>query len=236
MINALGFIEVYGMVAGIEAADAMLKSANVRLLREQGVRPGQISLVVEGDLAACRAAVNAGAAAASRVGTVIATNVIGRPDADTETMILDMLRDPPPRTDQPAASPPPAKAPARQTATESEPPAQPAPSAPPVPPPPPPPAPKTKQENAPAASAVKSAEKAKPAKSAAKTGSPSPARGKLGEVLDYISASKQGYSWKELKTHFPGLPQHVRKQLDAAVASGQLARTGARYRKPGGKG
>lgn len=92
-INALGFIEVYGLVAGIEAADAMLKSAQVRLLREHGVHPGLISLVVEGDLAACRSAVNAGSAAASRVGKVIATHVIGRPDGDTETMIMEMLRD-----------------------------------------------------------------------------------------------------------------------------------------------
>ena len=90
-INALGFIEVYGLVASIEAADAMLKSAQVRLLRQHGVRPGLISLVVEGDLAACRAAVNAGIAAASRVGTVVSNHVIGRPDSDTEALILNML-------------------------------------------------------------------------------------------------------------------------------------------------
>ena len=90
-INALGFIEVYGLVAGIEAADAMLKSAQVRLLRQYEVHPGLITLTVEGDLAACRAAVAAGVAAASRVGAVIASNVIGCPDGDTETMVLDMI-------------------------------------------------------------------------------------------------------------------------------------------------
>ena len=90
-MNALGFIEVYGLVAGIEAADAMLKSAQVRLLRQYEVRPGLITVVVEGDLAACRAAVAAGVAAASRVGTVIAENVIGRPDQDTETLIMTLI-------------------------------------------------------------------------------------------------------------------------------------------------
>ena len=90
-LNALGFIEVYGLVAGIEAADAMVKSARVRLLRQYEVHPGLITLTVEGDLGACRAAVAAGVAAASRVGTVIASNVIGRPDGDTEMMVLDLI-------------------------------------------------------------------------------------------------------------------------------------------------
>ena len=90
-LNALGFIEVYGLVAGIEAADAMVKSAQVRLLRQHVVSPGLITLIVEGDLGACRAAVDAGVAAASRVGTVIASNVMGRPDNDTETLVMDLI-------------------------------------------------------------------------------------------------------------------------------------------------
>jgi len=90
-IHALGFVEVYGLATGIEAADAMLKSARVRLLRQYEVHPGLITLTIEGDLAACRAAVAAGVAAASRVGTVISSNVMGRPDEDTETMILDLI-------------------------------------------------------------------------------------------------------------------------------------------------
>jgi ethanolamine utilization protein EutK len=94
-MNALGFVEVYGMVAGIEAADAMLKSAQVRLLRQYEVHPGLITLAIEGDLGACRAAVAAGVAAASRVGTVITSNVIGRPDQDTETMVMDLIPRPP---------------------------------------------------------------------------------------------------------------------------------------------
>ncbi|MDR3362211.1 MAG: BMC domain-containing protein [Desulfovibrio sp.] len=90
-LDALGFVEVYGLATGIETADAMLKSAQVRLVRQHGVHPGLITLVVEGDLASCRAAVNAGVAAASRMGAVIASHVIGRPDADTETLVLDMI-------------------------------------------------------------------------------------------------------------------------------------------------
>lgn len=60
MINALGLLEVDGMVAAIDAADAMLKAANVRLLSHEVLDPGRLTLVVEGDLAACRAALDAG--------------------------------------------------------------------------------------------------------------------------------------------------------------------------------
>lgn len=81
--NALGLIEVNGLVAAIEAADAMLKSATVRLSRRHVISPGLVTVVVEGDIASCRAAVDAGSAAAARVGQVIARLVIGRPDEDT---------------------------------------------------------------------------------------------------------------------------------------------------------
>ncbi|WP_058913298.1 ethanolamine utilization microcompartment protein EutK [Entomohabitans teleogrylli] len=87
MINALGLLEVSGMAAGIDAADAMLKAASVRLLSHQVLDPGKVTLVVEGDLAACRAALDAGAAAASRSGTVISRKEIGRPDPDTERLV-----------------------------------------------------------------------------------------------------------------------------------------------------
>lgn len=87
MIDSLGLLEVHGLVAGIEAADAMLKSANVRILNHEVVIPGMVTLVVEGDLAACRAAVDAGVAVASRSGNVIGHKVIGRPDGDTEWLV-----------------------------------------------------------------------------------------------------------------------------------------------------
>lgn len=91
MINALGLIEVRGFVTAIEAADAMLKSANVRLMRQYETSPGLISLVVEGDIASCRAAVDAGVAAAARLGEIVSRQEIGRPDPDIEQMVLTML-------------------------------------------------------------------------------------------------------------------------------------------------
>lgn len=66
------------MVAAIDAADAMLKAANVRLLSHEVLDPGRLTLVVEGDLAACRAALDAGCAAAMRTGRVISRKEIGQ--------------------------------------------------------------------------------------------------------------------------------------------------------------
>ncbi|HFZ8995745.1 TPA: ethanolamine utilization microcompartment protein EutK [Citrobacter freundii] len=93
MINALGFLEVEGMVAAIDAADAMLKAANVRLLSHQVLDPGRLTLVVEGDLAACRAALDAGSAAAQRTGQVISRREIGRPEEDTQWLIGGFTRE-----------------------------------------------------------------------------------------------------------------------------------------------
>lgn len=89
MINALGLLEVYGFVAGVEAMDAMLKSANVRLLSHSVTPSALVTVVVEGDLAACRAALDAGSAAAERIGgKVICRKDLGRPEKDTERMVL----------------------------------------------------------------------------------------------------------------------------------------------------
>ena len=87
-INALGFVEVRGLSAAIETADCMLKTAQVRLLRQIGRDPAQISLIVEGELGACRAAVEAGRACAERLGACIAGHVIGRPARDTGDFVL----------------------------------------------------------------------------------------------------------------------------------------------------
>lgn len=94
MINALGLLEVDGMVAAIDAADAMLKAANVRLLSHEVLDPGRLTLVVEGDLAACRAALDAGCAAAMRTGRVISRKEIGRPDDDTQWLVTGFNRQP----------------------------------------------------------------------------------------------------------------------------------------------
>lgn len=80
MKSAYGFLEVKGLVAGIEVADAMLKAASVRLLTQITTNPGLITLVVEGDIGSCRAAIDAGHLAAARFGGVVSEKVIGRPE------------------------------------------------------------------------------------------------------------------------------------------------------------
>ncbi len=81
-MEALGMIETKGLVGLIEASDAMLKSANVTLIGWQKVGSGLVTAMVVGDVAAVKAAVDAGAAAASRVGEVVGVQVIPRPHED----------------------------------------------------------------------------------------------------------------------------------------------------------
>jgi ethanolamine utilization protein EutM len=82
--DALGMIETKGLTALIEAADAMAKAARVQLVGYQQVGGGLVTAVVRGDVAACKAATDAGAAAAKRVGEVVAVHVIPRPHGDLE--------------------------------------------------------------------------------------------------------------------------------------------------------
>jgi len=79
MHEALGFVETRGLVAAIEACDAMLKAARVTLVRRQVVNPALITICVEGETAAVKAAVEAGARAAEKVGRVVSVHVIPRP-------------------------------------------------------------------------------------------------------------------------------------------------------------
>ncbi|MGL5095011.1 MAG: BMC domain-containing protein [Planctomycetia bacterium] len=81
-IQALGMIETKGLIALIEAGDAMLKSANVEVLGWQKVGSGYVSLMVVGDVAAVKAAVDAGSTAAGKVGEVLSVQVIPRPHGD----------------------------------------------------------------------------------------------------------------------------------------------------------
>src|ERR1051325_1594678 len=76
MAEALGMVECRGLVAMIEAADAMVKAANVRLVGWEKIDAGLVTAIVRGDVAAVRSAVDAGAAAGKRVGEVVATHVI----------------------------------------------------------------------------------------------------------------------------------------------------------------
>ncbi len=89
-INALGYVEVGGLAAAIETADAMLKSADVRLLRQLLRDPMQTTIIVEGALGACRAAVDAGQAAAVRMDAFVACQVMGRPARDTAEFVLKL--------------------------------------------------------------------------------------------------------------------------------------------------
>ena len=87
MMEALGMVETRGLVAAIEAADAMVKAANVTLIGSEKIGSGLVSIHVRGDVGAVKAAVEAGGSAASRLGEVIATHVIPRPHPDVEKLL-----------------------------------------------------------------------------------------------------------------------------------------------------
>lgn len=89
--QSYGFIETRGLIGAIEAADAMAKAAHVRLVTRRGVGAGLVTVVCEGDLASCQAAVEAGRNAAVRVGELVAAHVIARPDRETEGLVMIML-------------------------------------------------------------------------------------------------------------------------------------------------
>ena len=82
MQEALGMVECKGLVAMIEAADAMVKAANVQLVGYEKIGAGFVTAIVRGEVGAVKAAVEAGAAAARRVGTVTAVHIIPRPHAE----------------------------------------------------------------------------------------------------------------------------------------------------------
>ena len=85
--EALGLIETRGLVGAIEAADAMVKAANVELIGSEKIGSGLVTVMVRGDVGAVKAATDAGAQAARRVGEVISVHVIPRPHQDTEMLL-----------------------------------------------------------------------------------------------------------------------------------------------------
>ena len=89
-LQALGMIETKGLIGSIEAADAMVKAANVKLIGKVHVGGGLVTVMVRGDVGAVKSATDAGAAAASRVGELMSVHVIPRPHEDVE-MILPTL-------------------------------------------------------------------------------------------------------------------------------------------------
>jgi microcompartment protein CcmL/EutN len=121
---ALGLIETRGLIGAIEAADAATKAADVELLGRERADAGLITIKIRGDVAAVRAAVDAGAAAAQRVGELVSVHVIPRPDSDTEILIFP----PPSQTKERPAEPAPAPPAARAEKRPAQPKAEPAPA------------------------------------------------------------------------------------------------------------
>ena len=86
-LEALGMVETRGLVAAIEAADAMVKAANVELIGTEKIGSGLVSVMVRGDVGAVKAATESGSAAASKLAELVAVHVIPRPHADVEKIL-----------------------------------------------------------------------------------------------------------------------------------------------------
>ncbi len=86
-LEALGMVETKGFVAAVESADAMVKAANVQLVGKEYIGAGYVTIFVRGDVGAVKAATDAGASAARRVGELISVHVIPRPHAEVERVI-----------------------------------------------------------------------------------------------------------------------------------------------------
>ena len=86
-VEALGMVETRGLVAAIEAADAMVKAANVTLIGTERIGSGLVTVMVRGDVGAVQAATDAGAEAGSRLGELVSVHVIPRPHSDVEKIL-----------------------------------------------------------------------------------------------------------------------------------------------------
>ena len=87
MSEALGLVETKGLIGAIEAADAMVKTANVVLIGKEYIGAGYVTVLVRGDVGAVKAATDAGSAAARRVGELVSVHVIPRPHAEVERIL-----------------------------------------------------------------------------------------------------------------------------------------------------
>ncbi|NOU56783.1 MULTISPECIES: BMC domain-containing protein [Bacillati] len=87
MGDALGMVETKGLVGAVEAADAMVKAANVKLIGKVHVGGGLVTVMVRGDVGAVKASTDAGAAAAEKVGELVSVHVIPRPHSDIELIL-----------------------------------------------------------------------------------------------------------------------------------------------------
>jgi ethanolamine utilization protein EutM len=110
MQQALGLIETRGLVAAIEAADAMVKAAKVKFLGRQKVKAGLVAVMVAGDVGAVKAAVDAGTAAGKKIGEIVSSHVIPRPHGDIDFIIPFVADETKPskvkKTPEPKAAPP----------------------------------------------------------------------------------------------------------------------------------
>jgi microcompartment protein CcmL/EutN len=86
-LEALGMVETKGLIGAVEAADAMVKAANVVLVGKEMIGAGYVTVMVRGDVGAVKAATDAGAAAARRVGELVSVHVIPRPHAEVEKIL-----------------------------------------------------------------------------------------------------------------------------------------------------
>lgn len=124
-MKALGMIETRGLVASIEAADAMVKAANVTLTCKEHVGGGLVTVMVRGDVGAVKAAVDAGAAAAERVGELVSVHVIPRPHEELEGILTTPApvtpTPKPPKEPEKVQQPPVSEPPASQPEPEPEP-------------------------------------------------------------------------------------------------------------------
>mgnify|MGYP001314967329 CR=1 FL=1 len=102
--EALGMVETRGLIGAIEAADAMVKAANVTLIGKEMIGSGLVTVMVRGDVGAVKAAVDAGAASAKRVGELVSVHVIPRPHDEVEG-ILPTKNAPKPAKAEPKAKP-----------------------------------------------------------------------------------------------------------------------------------
>ena len=92
-MTAKGFVETKGLVAAYEAADTMVKAANVKLVGKENVGAGLVTVVIEGDVGAVKAAVDAGVAAAQKIGEVVSAHVIARPQQEVESVFTLCCKD-----------------------------------------------------------------------------------------------------------------------------------------------
>ncbi|HML37610.1 MAG TPA: BMC domain-containing protein [Bacillota bacterium] len=89
-MSAYGFIETKGFVANVEAADAMSKAANVEIVRQIEIGGGYVTVIIKGDVGAVKAAVDAGAEAAQRIGDLVSVHVIPRPTEELLGIFLEL--------------------------------------------------------------------------------------------------------------------------------------------------